>query len=163
DTDAEPHRVWCRLGPAPVETLVPSVLWFFLKIGLFAVGAIVFWKRPEDRSAAQFFVLCIVSFGAYMGGYHWSRIVTQPVLFVVFIVCSVLLPAVSLHFYLLFPRPKEFLERRPRTTLLAVYGPALLFLLLLLSGYLRIRWLNREGHPDGVKWMLAEVLVEIFW
>jgi transcriptional regulator with GAF, ATPase, and Fis domain len=162
-TGAGPHRVWCRLGPAPVETLVPSVLWFFLKIGLFAVGAIVFWKRPEDRSAVQFFLLCIVSFGAYMGGFHWSRIVTQPVLILVFMVCSVLLPAVSLHFYLLFPRPKEFLERRPRTALLAIYGPALLFLLLLLSGYLRIRWLNYQGHPDGVKWMLAEMLGEIFW
>ncbi len=161
-TDPQPHRVWCRLGPAPVETLVPSILWFFLKIGLFAVGAIVFWKRLEDRSAAQFFVLCLVSFGAYLGGYHWSRIVTQPVLILVFMVCSVLLPAVSLHFYLLFPRPKEFFERRPRTTLLAVYGPALLFLLVLLWGYLHIRWLTREGQADGVKWMLAEVLAEIF-
>jgi transcriptional regulator with GAF, ATPase, and Fis domain len=161
-TDPTPHRVWCRLGPSPIETLVPSILWFFIKIGLFVVGAIVFWKRPGDRSAAQFFVLCIVSFGAYMGGYHWSRIATQPALILVFMVCSVLVPAVSLHFYLLFPRPKGFLERRPRTVLLAIYGPALLFLLLILSGYLRIRWLNREGLSDSVKWLLAEMLLEIF-
>jgi transcriptional regulator with GAF, ATPase, and Fis domain len=161
-TDPIPHRVWCRLGPSPVEDLVPSILWFFIKIGLFVVGAIVFWKRPEDRSAAQFFLLCLVSFGAYMGGYHWSRIVTQPALLLVFMVCSVLLPPVSLHFYLLFPRPKGFLERRPRTVLLALYGPALVFLMLLLSGYLRIRWLNREGPADGVKWLLAEMLLEIF-
>jgi transcriptional regulator with GAF, ATPase, and Fis domain len=162
DPDPTRHRVWCRLGPAPVETLVPSILWFFLKIGLFVVGAIVFWKRPGDRSAAQFFVLCIVSFGAYMGGYHWSRIVTQPALILVFMVCSVLLPTVSLHFYLLFPRPKAILERRPRTVLLVLYGPPLLFLMLLLSGYLRIRWLNREGYADGVKLLLAEMLFEIF-
>jgi transcriptional regulator with GAF, ATPase, and Fis domain len=161
-TDPTVRQAWCRLGPPPVETLVPSVLWFFIKIGLFIVGAMVFWKRPEDRSAKQFFLLCLVSFGAYMGGYHWARIVTQPALILVFMVCSVLLPAVSLHFYLVFPRPKEFLERRPRTALLIVYGPALLFLLVLLEGYLRIRWLNREGMAEGVKGMLAEMLGEIF-
>jgi transcriptional regulator with GAF, ATPase, and Fis domain len=160
--DPVPHRVWCRLGPSPVETLVPSVLWFFIKIGLFGVGAIVFWKRPGDRPAAQFFLLCIVSFGAYMGGYHWSRIVTQTALIVVFMVCSVLLPAVSLHFYLLFPRPKALLERRPRTVLLVLYGPALVCLALLLTNYLRIKWLNREGLADGVQWLLAEMLAEIF-
>jgi hypothetical protein len=102
---------WCRLGRSPLETLVPSVLWFFLKTGLFIVGAIVFWKRPEDRPAAQFFWLCIVSFGAYMGGYHWSRIVTQPVLILVFMTCAVMLPAVTLHFYLVFPRAKGLLLR----------------------------------------------------
>src|SRR5262249_35661319 len=31
---AAPGRtVWCRLGPAPLGTLVPSVLWFCIKIG----------------------------------------------------------------------------------------------------------------------------------
>ncbi len=107
------HTVWLRLGPAPAETFLPSVLWFFLKIGLFLVGAIVFWKRPGDRSAGQFFLLCLCSFGAYIGGYHWWRIVTQPMLLLVFMVSAILLPAVSLHFYLVFPRPKAFLERWP--------------------------------------------------
>ena len=32
------HHVWCAVGPPRLETLVPSVLWFFLKIGLFVVG-----------------------------------------------------------------------------------------------------------------------------
>ena len=42
----------------------------------------------------------------------------------------VLLPPVSLHFYLAFPRPKPFFVRRPWTTLLALYGPPVLFLAL---------------------------------
>src|SRR5262249_34540327 len=133
--DRPGHRrfAWCRLATSPVEPLVPSVLWFFLMIGLFVVGGLVFWERPGDGSAAQFFWLCIVSFGAYMGGYHWARIVTQPVLLVGFIVCSVMLPAVTLHFYLLFPRPKAILQRYPRRVLLAIYGVPVFFLLLLLS------------------------------
>jgi transcriptional regulator with GAF, ATPase, and Fis domain len=160
------HKVWCRLGRPPLETLLPSILYFFLKIGLFTVGAIVFWQRPEDRSAAQFFVLCIVSLGAYIGGYHWSRIVTQPVLLVVFMVCAILLPAVSLHFYLVFPRPKGFLERHPRRTLAALYGLPLAFLVLLLSNYLRVRWLYRRGMAEGVPGdvgpLLDEMLLEIY-
>jgi transcriptional regulator with GAF, ATPase, and Fis domain len=160
--EIDPRHVWCRVGPSPVEALVPSIAWFFLKIGLFIVGAIVFWKRTEDRSAAQFFLLCIVSFGAYMGGYHWWRIVTQPALLLVFMVCSALLPPVSLHFYLLFPRPKAFLQRRPWLALVGIYGPAALFLLLLLTNYLRVRWHNQAGLGDSVKWLLAEMLFEIF-
>jgi transcriptional regulator with GAF, ATPase, and Fis domain len=143
--EAGTQSVWCRLGRSPLETLIPSVLWFFLKVGLFAVGAIVFWKRPEDRPAAQFFWLCIVSFGAYMGGYHWSRIVTEPVLILVFMTCAVMLPAVTLHFYLVFPRAKEFLKRHPRSVLLVVYGPAVVFLLLLLHDYLYARLLEEGG------------------
>src|SRR5436305_11982351 len=121
---------------------VPSILWLLLKSGLFVVGAMVFWKRPEDRSAAQFFWFCMASFGAYMGGYHWSRIVTQPVLLVGFMVCSLLLPAVSLHFYLLFPRPKQLLERRPFLVLGAIYLPPAVVFLRLLLGYLQVRWFD---------------------
>jgi DNA-binding NtrC family response regulator len=155
----------CKPGRLPLSLLVPSVLWFFLKGGLFVVGALVFWKRPGDRSAAQFFWLCIVTFGAYLGGYHWSRIVTQPALLLVFMVCGILMPAVSLHFYLVFPRPKEFLQRHPHRTLLAIYGPPLLFLLVLLSGYLRVRWLSRAhlqpGGSTALNVVLGEILVEI--
>ena len=169
------RTAWCRLGRSPIETLVPSVLWFFLKVGLFIVGAIVFWKRPEDRSAAQFFWLCLVSFGAYMGGYHWSRIVTQPVLILVFMICAVMLPAVTLHFYLLFPRAKGFFERHHRGVLIGIYGPAVFFLLLLLQGYLLVRWLEQgsgsgpfpvgagslRGSPGSVS-MLEVMLAEIY-
>src|SRR5262249_54143774 len=158
--------IWCKLGTLPAYLLVPSVAWFFLKAGLFVVAALVFWKRPEDRSAYQFFLLSIVTFAAYMGGYHWSRIVTQPVLLTVFIVCSVLLPAVSLHFYLVFPRPKAFLLRQPRWTLVCLYGPPFLFLLTLISGYLRVRWLFADGtrpeNQPALTMLLLEILNEIY-
>jgi DNA-binding NtrC family response regulator len=159
----EPNRVWCRLARSPVEALVPSVLWFFLKIGLFVVGALVLWKRPENRPAAVFFWLCILSFGAYMGGYHWWRIVTQPVLLVVFMVCAILLPAVTLHFYLVFPRPKSFLERQPRWTLLAIYGPPVSLFLLLLSGYLWVRMLLGGPAAGAVDWLLLHGILPVIY
>src|SRR5262249_52660464 len=37
---------WCRLDNLPIGELVPSLLWFFLKLTLLVIGALVFWKRP---------------------------------------------------------------------------------------------------------------------
>ncbi|HMF13551.1 MAG TPA: sigma 54-interacting transcriptional regulator, partial [Gemmataceae bacterium] len=148
--DNLPHAVWCKVGTPPRESLAPAVIWLCIKMGLFAVGFLVFWKRPTDRSAALFFLLCTVTFGAYIGGYHWWQILTRPTLLLVFMVCSVLLPAVSLHFYLVFPRPKTFLVRRPLLTLALIYGPPACFLTLLLAGYLFVRFLFQGGGASVV-------------
>jgi transcriptional regulator with GAF, ATPase, and Fis domain len=136
---------WCVLGSLPLEDILPTLLWFFLKLSLFVIGALVFWKRPTEPTAALFFLLCIVTLGAYMGGYHWVHIATQPPLVLGFILCAALLPVVSLHFYLIFPRPKLVLGRHPRWMLGTVYGLPLLFLLALLALYLRTRLLV-QGH-----------------
>jgi transcriptional regulator with GAF, ATPase, and Fis domain len=148
--ETEEHSVWCRVGVPPLESLRPTVLWLCLKAGLFAVGLWVFWKRPTDQSAALFFLLCTVTFGAYIGGYHWWQILTQPALLLIFMVCSVMLPAVSLHFYLVFPRPKPFLMRRPLASLALIYGPPALFLTLLLAGYVFVRLLFHGGAAPTV-------------
>ena len=157
------NSVWCVVDRAPMELVVPSVSWFFLKIGLFAVALLVYWQRPADRSAAQFFLLALVTVGAYMGGYHWARIIPHPSLLVVFIVSAVLLPAVTLHFYLVFPRPKRFLEKCPRWTLLAVYGVPFSFLVAILVGYIQARSLfqGRAG-PDTVTRALRGLLTWIY-
>ncbi|GIW82255.1 MAG: hypothetical protein KatS3mg105_4062 [Gemmatales bacterium] len=139
------HEIWCRLGTLPFAVLLPSILWFVLKLGLFVVGALVYWNRPHDVTAAQFFTLCIVTVGAYMGGYHWVRISTYPLFLLVFMACSVLLPAVSLHFFMLFPRPKEIFIRQRLKLLAAIYLPPLLFLAALIVSYVHIRTLVRGG------------------
>ena len=155
---------WCVLERLPIEDLAPAVLWFFLKVMLFLVGALVFWKRPTDRAAAQFFFLCIVTVGAYMGGYHWTFIANQPLLLMVFMVCSVLLPAASLHFYWLFPRPKGLLRDRPRATLTVIYGVPLVFLVLLTTLYIRARWLFQGDASAGdVRAALDALQLAIHW
>jgi transcriptional regulator with GAF, ATPase, and Fis domain len=140
---------WCRVGDLPSREWIASVLWFFLKLSLFIVGALVFWKRPTDPFANQFFLLCIVTLGAYMGGYHWSRIAGQPLLIMVFMVCSVLLPPALLHFYALFPRPKLFLQLHPRWSLLLIYGFPGLFLVTLAATYFWVLWQARHGVSDA--------------
>jgi transcriptional regulator with GAF, ATPase, and Fis domain len=153
---------WCRVG-LPSRELLASILWFFLKLGLFVVGALVFWKRPTDPSATQFFLLCIITLGAYMGGYHWSHIASEPFLILVFMVCSVLLPAVLLHFYLIFPRPKPFLQRFGRRTYAVIYGLPLLFLIVLASSYGWALSLARgDASADEVNAVLRLLLTEIY-
>jgi transcriptional regulator with GAF, ATPase, and Fis domain len=127
------------VSTTPFGLVMPSVLWFFLKGGLFFVGLLVFWKRPTDRAAGQFFLLSIVTVGAFMGGYHWWQIGRQPFLVLVFMTCAVFLPAVSLHFYLLFPRPKEFFQRQPLPTLRLLYAVPAVFLTVLIFEYFYLR------------------------
>jgi transcriptional regulator with GAF, ATPase, and Fis domain len=146
-----PVSVWCEFADSPLDTLMPSLLWLVVNVGLFVVAAMLVWRRPSDRSAARFFWLAIVTIGAYVGGYHWSRVATSAPLFVVYMTCSLLLPAVSLHFYLGFPRPKRFFRRHPRRTLLAIYTPALLFWMVLLAGYIYLRLLVRDELPTAVQ------------
>lgn len=143
------------LGNLPWEDLVPSVLWFVLKMLLFSVGALVLWKRPTDSAAAQFFLLCVVTLGAYMGGYHWAHIATQPVLLLIFMVCGVMLPVVSLHFYFLFPRKKSWLVTHPRSTFALIYGPPVGFLATMILLYFHLRGAVREqalfGHSPTMQ------------
>jgi transcriptional regulator with GAF, ATPase, and Fis domain len=155
---------WRRVGRPGVEVVLPSVLWFLLKVGLFVVGAIVLWKRPEDRSALQFFMLCLVTIGAFVGGYNFTHIATQPSLVPVFMACAVLLPAVYLHFYLLFPRPKEFMLRRPRLALAAIYCPPALFLAAMLACYAAGRYLYEPDHiPRASEFSVLELLKVVVW
>ncbi len=142
---AQPLAVWCRVGQAPPTALLPSILWFLLEVGVFLVAAFVYWNRPDDRPARQFFIMTVVVINAFMGGYHWARIVTQPPLLLVYMLCAVLLPAVSLHFYLLFPRPKRWLESHPAGTLALTYGVPVAFLVAIAAGYAWARTLARGG------------------
>ncbi len=130
----------CELRRFPLDEIIPSLIWLFLKGALFVIGALVYWKRPNDEAAIRFYILCVITLGAYMGGYHWVYIVTQPVLQIVFMICAILLPVASLHFYLVFPHKKIWLERYPRRTLTAVYGLPLVNLACLIGFYVYIRW-----------------------
>jgi transcriptional regulator with GAF, ATPase, and Fis domain len=148
--EEHPFEVWCQLGRTPLEVTMPALLWLVLEVGLFAIGAFVYWKQSDDRYAGPFFALTTVAVGAYLGGYHWSQLATQPVLTTLFVVSAVLLPAVTLHFYHVFPRPKSWLLLHPRRTLLAIYGAPCLSGLVVLVGYFWVRWLFRSEKPSDV-------------
>lgn len=141
--------VWCRVAFPSAATLVPTIAWFALEIGVFAVAAFVYWQRPDDRAARQFFVMTVVFIAAFMGGYHWWRLVYQPPLLLGFILTAVFLPAVSLHFYLLFPRPKPWYEARRGLVLTLIYAPAAVFAAVIVAGDLAVLALHAGEAPAG--------------
>ncbi len=106
----------------PFSTYVWSLFWFLQEMLIFGVGARVYWKRPRDDSARLFFWLCLVTVGAYMGGYHWTEIVVAPVLIYPFALFAVFLPVVSLHFYLVFPRLNPIFAAHRRAVMWFLYG-----------------------------------------
>src|SRR5207248_1841795 len=75
---------------------------------------------------------------------------------------SSMLPAVILHFYLVFPRPKPFMTPRSWWPLLVLYGPPALFMILIFHDYVRIRSLYQALNNDGVQHLLGPVLGEIY-
>ncbi len=147
--------IFVPLAAIPWRDIVPSFLWFLLKLGLFIVGGLVLWKKPFDPAATQFFLLCVVTFGAYIGGYHWTHLVTSPWLLLVFLGCSLMLPPVSLHFYHVFPRQKHWLLAHPRLTLAVIYGPAAGFLGLLAWMYVSSYRMALAGFDPGETWRAA--------
>ena len=116
------HRGQVKIQRPPPSSYVWSFAWFLQEILIFGVGARVFWIRPRDASARVFFWLCVVTVGAFMGGYHWSQIVVYWPLIFLFAAFAVFVPILSLHFYMVFPRPNPILSRWPRIVLGVLYG-----------------------------------------
>ena len=111
----------------------------------------VFWKRPEDASARVFFAVCITTVGAFMGGYHWTEIVIDPLLIYLFALFAVFVPVVNLHFFLVFPRANPVLVRHGWWVLGALYGISTAYLGALWGSMLRVRWLasSSRGRADA--------------
>jgi serine phosphatase RsbU (regulator of sigma subunit) len=107
DPEGEMRTVTVRLssirlgGITTVYTALLGFLFFF--IGLF-----VFQRRPDDRAALVFFLLCVLFMLFFVcrlrpSSYWWIDVFVQNT----GTVSLFLLPAVFLHFFLIFPRPKR--------------------------------------------------------
>jgi transcriptional regulator with GAF, ATPase, and Fis domain len=137
----------------PSWTYYRSCVWFLQELLIFAIGARVLWKRPDDDCAQLFFAVCIVTVGAFMGGYHWTEIVTEPVLIYPFALFAVFVPVVNLHFFLVFPRENPVLQRHRRWVLGALYGISTVYLGALWGSMVASRWLSL--HERGMQAAVA--------
>ncbi len=114
-------RTKVPLRRTPIRTLSASAAWLALQFVILVIGAMVFWQRAGDVSAALFFALCVVTVIAFIGTFHWPYVVTAPVLLVPYVVCGILQPPLTLHFHSLFPRPLGIFRVRPLTAGTAIY------------------------------------------
>ena len=164
-SDLTNHESLLLYGQTSLENMIPSFLWLVLKMAMVFAGGLILWWKPTEDSARQFFILGLVSLVAYMGGYHWWRIATQPILIFCFQAGAIFLPAVSLHFFMIFPKQKLFLVRRPLITFSVVYGVPSLFLFLMITGYFRLRMIYGvdAASAEGSNFILREMLLEIYF
>ena len=140
----------------PFGTYVWSLVWFAQEMVIFAIGLLVLWRRPNDPSARVFFWLSFATVGAYMGGYHWSEIVIARPLIFLFAPFAMAVPVVSLHFFLVFPRPHPVLLLHRRAVPRLLYGVPILCLLALWGAML---WLTFTGEPPPASALVERRLV----
>jgi transcriptional regulator with GAF, ATPase, and Fis domain len=156
----EVRRAWLPLRSVPWQDVTLTFVWFLLVFGIFAVGALAFWARPFDRQARVFFAMCTVSLGGFVGGYHWWMIAGSLWLTVPFIVCAMLVPVVTLHFFMVYPEPKPPLARHPHRAVLALYAIPVVWTAALVGLAVYSSWLfdhsAGERQIEGVLQVLNE-------
>ncbi|MGZ5381975.1 MAG: hypothetical protein ACXWFQ_08935, partial [Thermoanaerobaculia bacterium] len=88
-----------------------ATYYYFVFLGLlfFVLGVFVVSRRPDDSAVQVFYVLCILFMLFFIcrlrpSSYYWIDYVVQ----VAGTLALFLLPAVFLHFFLLFPKKKTF-------------------------------------------------------
>lgn len=143
--DPQPISTWLPVNSMPVGDLALSFVWFLFELAIFSVGALAFWTRPFDRPARLFFAMCIVTMGAFVGGYHWWVIAGNLWLNIPFCVCALLAPVVTLHFFLVYPHPKPPLVKHPRLLLGALYFPAMVAIPLFITVMCYCAWLHAQN------------------
>ncbi|HET6424706.1 MAG TPA: sigma 54-interacting transcriptional regulator [Planctomycetaceae bacterium] len=108
--------------PAPPAESFLSLLWFLLEIVVLGLSGVAVWRRPYDRPTRVFFAMCACTLSAFIGGFHWWLLSGSPWLTIPFALCAMLVPVITLHFFLVYPRPKWLLVKWPRATWVAVYS-----------------------------------------
>lgn len=155
---SEIRELSCRVPvlQAPTTVWLGSLGWFLLKIIIFLIGFLIVWHLPEDRSANAFFWLCVCTVLAYMGGFHWVSLVGSGWLLYPFIVCAVLVPPMTLHFYLLFPKPSPLTKFR--SVWLGVYAIPVLACLLFLGTLTAAQFAPFFSDQQHYKEQLLEII-----
>jgi transcriptional regulator with GAF, ATPase, and Fis domain len=156
------HSAFVKVQYPPTWTYFRSCVWFLQELLIFAIGARVFWKRPDDDSAQLFFAVCIATVGAFMGGYHWTEIVTEPLLIYSFALFAVFVPVVNLHFFLVFPRANPIFGRNRKWVLIGLYGIPTAYLVALWGSMYAARWsaLQHDYTQTALAFLLLRRLAE---
>lgn len=107
-----------------------------------------------------------MTLGAFLGSNHWWIVSGSFWLTAPSLICTMLLPAVCLHFFLVFPRTWLPLVWRPRTSLALIYGLPVAGTAVLLTLAALCSWLPWRGvlEPDvaTIRQLLAAIRIGIY-
>ncbi|MCA9076675.1 MAG: sigma 54-interacting transcriptional regulator [Planctomycetaceae bacterium] len=148
--ETSPTSSWIRLQPLPVGGLMLSLFWVVPQLIIVFLSAVAFWNRPHDRALRLFFVLGFVTLAAFVGGSHWWVVAGSLWFCLPFVVAAVLLPAVLLHLFVVYPSPKSFMLVWPRTTRLAIYFVPVTFAMYLVATIVAVAGLATDLDIPGM-------------
>lgn len=154
----EPRTSWVFVQSIPLDEVLVTLIWFLLQLGITGVGALAVWHRPFDRPARVFFAMCLVSLGAFVGGFHWWIIASSLPLNVPFVGSAVFVPVVLLHFFLTYPRRTWPLTRFPRTALAALYVVPTVAFVWIIGMLVYAQWLAHSGLVDATELILQSLV-----
>jgi transcriptional regulator with GAF, ATPase, and Fis domain len=132
----------------PTGEIVLSLVWFLLQLCVLLVATLSYWNRPYDRAARLFYAMCLVTLCAFVGGFHWWIVAGSLLTNMPFAACAFFVPAVTLHFFLVYPRPKPLLFRRPGRLLAGLYAIPIVASSAIIIVHFCFLWLNR-AQPAG--------------
>lgn len=163
---AEPLTAHVRIQSVPLSDLSATLIWLLLELIIFSVGAVAFWSRPFDDAARMFFAMCTVTLPAFVGGFHWWTVGSSFWLNLPFAICGILLPAVILHFFLVYPRPKPPLTVFPKTVIAAIYAIPILSIIsfLIVDGFVwfLMTWADGQANSEIKLMMLNWLRIGIY-
>lgn len=161
--------VFIRDGETPAFSYVPqntlpgseiglTFVWFLFQLGVLVLGGFAFWNRPYDQPARLFCTMSTLSLAAFVGGFHWWIISSNPWLNVPFLICAGMLPATTLHFFLVYPREKYPLSRWPVLSRAILHGPPAIVTAVLVAFYLSAVAFNGSEANNEHLTTVAELL-----
>ncbi|SFH83804.1 sigma-54 interaction domain-containing protein [Planctomicrobium piriforme] len=122
----KPLQACLPLVGQPIFSVSATLLWFVLELCVLIMGAVAYWNRPFDQPLRTFVALSALTLVAFVGGSHWWLIAGNPWLTIIFSVAGTLLPAVLLHFFLVYPYPVSwYADNQPASTRLLYLIPGL--------------------------------------
>ncbi|MBS0261458.1 MAG: sigma 54-interacting transcriptional regulator, partial [Planctomycetes bacterium] len=158
--NGEELKSWLPLRTVPWPDITLTLVWFLLEFGILSVGALAFWARPFDQQTRVFFAMCLVTIGGFVGGYHWWMFAGSLAFTIPFMLCAMLIPVVTLHFFLVYPEPKQFLVRYPQQTWWAIYGVPVVSMIMLTSLAIHSNWMTDQGRVAGYQEHILDLLNE---
>ncbi|MEZ6144563.1 MAG: sigma 54-interacting transcriptional regulator [Planctomycetaceae bacterium] len=148
--NSTPASSWVLLQPLPVGGLMLTLIWLVPQLIIVFLSAVAYWNRPADRAVRLFFVLGFVTLVAFVGGSHWWVVAGSLWFCLPFVVAAVLLPAVLLHLFVVYPSPKPFMLNWPRTTRVVIYVVPVTFAVYLVISIVIVSALATNVGGGGV-------------
>ncbi len=144
-----PVSAWLPVQPISILDVSLTLIWFVCQLSILGVAIAAYWHRPFDRIAQNFCLMCCASMGAFVGGFHWWVLTGIPLLNIPFIVCAMMLPALVLNFFLVFPGELDFVKSRRPLIQGFLFAPPVIMTVMLVVVYWSAWCLNGRSDDGG--------------